>query len=145
MRDTFGKPPTWFWIVGVVLLLWGLVGIASFYFQVTLDAPALAAMSAYDRQLLQATPGWINIVYALATTCAVLGSIALLLRSAHARTIYLVSLGAVVLQFGFMLGATDLIAVKGFLVAAGFPIFIVLMAIFQLWFARVATGRGWLR
>lgn len=145
MNRAFGKPPAYFWVAGAILLLWGLAGLAAFYFQVTLDDKALAAMSDYDRKLLQGLPGWLNIDYGIATISSVLGSAALLLRSRHARLLYLVSLIAVIIQFGYMLGATDLIAVKGLLAAAGFPVFIVVMGVVQLWFARIATGRGWLR
>lgn len=145
MARAFGKPPAYFWVVGVILLLWGLAGLAAFYGQVTLDAKALAAMSDYDRALLTRLPRWLNIDYGIATIAGVLGSVALLLRSRHARLFYLVSLIAVIVQFGYMLGATDLIVVKGLLVAAGFPVFIAVMGVVQLWFARVAAGRGWLR
>lgn len=139
------KPPTWFWIVAVLLLLWAAAGMFALFAHLTVDAKALAAMSDYDRALLTRLPRWLNIDYGIATIAGVLGSVALLLRSRHARLLYLVSLVAVILQFGYILGATDLIAVKGLLVAAGFPVFIAVMGVVQLWFARVATGRGWLR
>ncbi len=139
------KPPVWFWIVAVVLLLWALAGVFAFYSQVTIDPATLAAMSDYDRQLLTSLPGWITAVYGVATIGGALGALALLARSAFARLLYLVSLAAVIVQFGYILGATDLIAVKGFATAAGFPIFIAVMGIVQLWFANMAAGRGWLR
>jgi hypothetical protein len=145
MRAPFGKPPTWFWIVSAVLLLWACAGLFAFYSQITLDAATRAKMSDDDRRLLSSMPGWLIAVYGVATVSAALGAALLLARSAQARLLYLVSLVSVIVQFGYTLGATDLIAVKGFLVAAGFPIFIVVMGIIQLWFARLATGRGWLR
>lgn len=67
MARAFGKPPAYFWVVGVILLLWGLAGLAAFYGQVTLDAKALAAMSDYDRALLTRLPRWLNIDYGIAT------------------------------------------------------------------------------
>ncbi len=144
MRAPFGKPPTWFWIVSVVFLLWACVGLFAFYSQV-LDAAAIAALDPYDRHTLTSMPVWLKAVYATAVIAATLGGVLLLLRSARARLLYLVSLVSVIVQFGYTLGATDLIAVKGFAVAAGFPIFIIVMGVVQLWFARLATGRGWLR
>lgn len=144
MRAPFGKPPIWFWIVSVVFLLWACVGLFAFYSQV-FDAAAIAALSDYDRQMLTSMPVWLKAVYGAATVAAALGGVLLLARSAQARLVYLVSLVSIIAQFGYTLGATDLIAVKGFAVAAGFPIFIALMGVVQLWFARLATGRGWLR
>lgn len=144
MSAQFGKPPLWFWIVSVVLFLWACIGLFAFYSQV-LDSAAIASLPDYDRQMLTSMPMWLKAVYAIAVLSAALGGALLLARSALARLLYLVSLVSVIAQFGYTLGATDLIAVKGFLVAAGFPIFIIAMGVVQLWFARLATGRGWLR
>lgn len=144
MRAPFGKPPIWFWIVSVLFLLWACVGLFAFYSQV-LDAAAIAALDPYDRHMLTSMPVWLKAVYGTATVAAALGGVLLLARSALARLVYLVSLVSIIVQFGYTLGATDLIAVKGFVVAAGFPIFIIVMGVVQLWFARLATGRGWLR
>ncbi|MBX9859597.1 MAG: hypothetical protein K2Y20_08420 [Sphingomonas sp.] len=144
MRAPFGKPPIWFWIVSVLFLLWACVGLFAFYSQV-LDAAAIAALDPYDRHMLTSMPLWLRAVYGIATVAAALGGVLLLARSALARLVYLVSLVSIIVQFGYTLGATDLIAVKGFVVAAAFPIFIIVMGVVQLWFARLATGRGWLR
>lgn len=144
MRGQFGKPPVWFWIVGVVLLLWACMGLFAFYSQV-LDSAAIAALPDYDRRMLTSLPVWLKAVYAIAVLSATLGGVLLLARSALARQAYLVSLVSVIVQFGYTLGATDLIAVKGLVTAAGFPVFIIAMGVVELWFARLATGRGWLR
>ena len=144
MRAPFGKPPIWFWIVSVVFLLWACVGLFAFYSQV-FDTAAIAALDDYDRHMLTSMPVWLKAVYGIATVAAALGGVLLLARSALARLVYLVSLVSIIVQFGYTLGATDLIAVKGFAAAAGFPIFIIAMGVVQLWFARLATGRGWLR
>ncbi|WP_294290715.1 hypothetical protein [uncultured Sphingomonas sp.] len=52
------------------------------------------------------------------------------------------SLIAVVIQFCWLFAATDMIAVRGFAVAAGFPIFILAVAVFQVWLAGLAIRRG---
>ncbi|MBA3880310.1 MAG: hypothetical protein C0500_11415 [Sphingobium sp.] len=144
MSAQFGKPPLWFWVVSAVLFLWACMGLFAFYSQV-LDSAGIASLPDYDRQLLTLMPMWLNAVYAIAVLSGALGGVLLLARSAHARLLFLVSLVSVIVQFGYTLGATDLIAVKGLLVAAGFPVFIIAMGVVQLWFARLATGRGWLR
>lgn len=144
MRAPFGKPPIWFWIVSVLVLLWAFAGLFAFYSQI-LDRTALATLNDYDRHMFTSMPVWLKAVYGSATISAALGGVLLLVRSAHARTLYLVSLVSVIVQFGYTLGATDLIAVKGVLVAAGFPAFIIVMGVGQPGFARFATKRGWLR
>lgn len=134
----------WFWIVSIILLLWAAAGMFALYAHFAIDAAALAAMSAYDRAYYLALPGWFGFAFALATLPALAGAIAVLMRSIRAYPLYILSLIGVIIQFGYVLGATDLIAVKGFLTAAGFPLFILAMCLVQLWFTRLAIRRGWL-
>ncbi len=139
------KPAGWFWAVSALLVLWDAAGVFAFYAHVALGEAGLAAMSNYDRQAYLALPGWFNWAFAAATWPALIGSIALLLRSRFALPLYLVSMVGVIVQFGWVFGATDLIAVKGAAATVPFPLFIFVLAGVQIWFARMATQRGWLR
>lgn len=137
-------PPKWFWAAAALIVLWGVVGVTSFYSDLTMNADSIAGMDDYDRQLYLSRPSWLNIVYGLATWGGLLGGVALLMRRRIAFALFVVSLAAVLAQFGWAFGATDLIAVKG----AGttvLPIVILIIAIFQIWFALAAARRGWLR
>lgn len=138
------RPAGWFTAVAVVLVLWGLLGCASFYAHVVYGPDMDPNATDWDRAFFAALPAWLNWVYVVAVGAGLLGSIALLLRSRLARPLYLVSLIAVIVQFGYIFLATDLIAHKGVVVATGFPIFIAVVAVFQIWFAGLAQRRGWL-
>lgn len=139
------QPPAWFWAIGGVLLIWAAAGLFAFYAHVSIDTKALAAMTEYDRTYYQSLPGWFDAVFALATVPALAGSMALLLRSRHARLLYILSLVGIIIQFGYVFGSTDMIAVKGVATAVSFPALIFLLGVFQVWFATIAIGRGWLR
>lgn len=138
------KPAVWFTVLAVLLVLWGLAGCASFYVHVAYGPDIDPNATDWDRAYFAALPGWLNIVYAAAVGAGLLGSIALLLRSKLAQPLYLVSLIAVVIQFGYIFLATDLAAHKGPATAYPFPALIFVIAIFQLWFAGYARRRGWL-
>ena len=138
------KPPVWFWIVAVIFALWGLMGIYAFYADITMGAAAKAQLSAYDRNLLASRPAWFPWLYGFGVWTGLFGAVALLLRSAYANILTIVSLVLVIVMFGFIFVATDLIAVKGFGAAAGFPIFIVFMEVAQLWLAQRGIKRGWI-
>lgn len=138
------KPPLWFWIVGVVLLLWALAGVGAFYGHLTMNQAGLAQMSDYDRRYFLSLPGWFIYVFAIATLGALAAAVALLLRSSVAWTLYLISLVAIVVQFGWVFGATDLIAVKGATETVPFPLTILMLGILSFWFAGVARKRGWI-
>lgn len=138
------KPPSWFVAIAILLVLWGLAGCASFYFHVTYGADMDPKATDWDRAFFAALPGWLNIVYAVAVGGGLLGSIALLMRSKLATLLYILSLIAVIVQFGYVLGATDLIAHKGAAATVPFPLFIAVVAVFQVWFAKRAERRGWI-
>ncbi len=138
------RPPAWFSIVGVVLALWGAIGVFMCFQQIRLGADAMGPADAYYRTLYGALPLWYNWVYAVAVGAGFLGSVALLMRSAIARPLYILSLVAVVVQFGWLFATTDIIAVRGFIETAALPIVILAVAVFQVWLAGKAIRRGWI-
>ncbi|TPG22604.1 hypothetical protein EAH87_02025 [Sphingomonas koreensis] len=138
------KPPAWFWIVAALLLLWEAVGVYACFYQVRLGPDAWPNNDDYDRALYASLPVWYNWVYAIATGAGLLGAIALIARRSIATPLLIVSLVAIVVMFGYVLGATDLIAHKGFATAAGFPIVIFLLGLLAVYLARLAGKRGWL-
>ena len=144
MASSFAqKPPVWFTIVAVILLLWGLAGCASLYAHFAIGPDMDPNATDWDRAYYAALPMWLNVDYVIAVGAGVFGSIALLLRSKWAVTLYWVSLIAVVIQFGYIFLATDIIAVKG-VWTTYFPALIFVIALFQVWFAGMAKKRGWL-
>lgn len=140
------KPPVWFWIVGIVLLLWGAIGCYAAYTQISTgpDAWGDPQNAEYNRQLYASLPVWFNWVYGLGVGSALVGALLLLMRRAVARPIFIVSVIAVVIQFGYAFLATDLIAHKGVAMTVPFPVFILVVAVFSVWFAGLSERRGWL-
>lgn len=144
MSSAFGaKPPVWFWVVSVILLLWGLAGCFSLYLHIAVGPKMDPNPTQWDLDYYAALPGWFNAVYALAVGGGVLGAAALLARSKFATLLTIASLAGIVVQFGWVFLATDLIAHKGIWVVY-FPAFILAMGLFQLWFANMAAKRGWI-
>ena len=132
-----------FWLIGVFALVWNLIGVAFWYMQTNMTAERLALMSESDRQIYEATPGWLNIAFAVAVFGGVLGALGLLMKKRWAGTMLLLSLIALLVQ---MIGAyvvTPAWAVYG---PAGLvmPAVFVLIAMFLLWYANKAQARGWL-
>ena len=121
------------------------MGVMAFVMQYGMDLDQLARTDPATARAFPAMPLWLWIVYGIAVGSGVLGAILLLMRRALAATLFLVSLIAVLVQFGYTLGMTDLIAQKGLMVAAGFPAFIILVAIVQLLYARSMVTKGALR
>jgi hypothetical protein len=138
------KPAGWFVAVAVLLVLWGLLGCVAFYMHVKFGPAIDPAATDWDRAYYAALPGWFTPVYAVAVGAGLLGAIALLLRSKLAQPLFLISLIAVIVQFGYVFLATDLLAHKGAATTVPFPSFIVAVAVFQIWLAQLARRRGWI-
>jgi hypothetical protein len=139
------RPAGWFMAVVVVLILWGLAGCAALYMHVAYGPAMDPNATDWDRAYFAALPGWFVWDYAVAVGAGLAGSIALLLRSKLAQPLYIVSLIAVIVQFGYVFLGTDLLAHKGAAATMPFPAFIAVVAVFQVWLSGVARTRGWVR
>lgn len=128
-----------------LFLLWTLIGCAAFIMQSTQDLDALARPDPYQASIWAAMPLWAWICYGIAVLAGVLGALAMILRRRIAVVLSLVSLIAVLLQFGYTFLGTDVLQVRGFVAAAIFPLVIILLSVAQLCYARLLQSRGHLR
>ncbi|EQB33684.1 hypothetical protein [Sphingobium ummariense] len=134
-----------FFVIAVILLLWNLMGVVAFVGEYTMDLDALAKTDPVGARIFAAMPGWLWVVFALAVGSGTLGALALLLRRSAAVPLFVISLAAVIVQFGYTFLATDLIAAKGVLIATAFPALIFVIAICQLLYARSLKAKGVLK
>jgi hypothetical protein len=137
--------PQFFILIAIMFLLWNLMGLASFVMQYMMDVNELAKTDPAGAKAFAAMPGWLWLVYAVAVLAGTGGAIALLMRKKAAVPLFLLSLVAVVVQFGYVFLATDLIAAKGVVVAMAFPLLIFVIAIIQWRYATAQAAKGVLR
>lgn len=136
--------PAWFRVLALVLLLWNLFGGYVCVQQLRLGADAMGPADAYQRALFARLPGWYIWNFVFAEVTGIGGALALLARRRLALPLFVLSLLGVVVQFGWLLTATDIIAHEGFATAAGLPIVIFVVCLVQVWVARLAAQRGWI-
>lgn len=142
MNNVIGtRPPAWFWIVAVLALLWELFGVASYLMHV--EVLPGGEMSEAERTLMESSPTWVTALFAIAVFSGLLGALGLVMRKSWARSLLLLSLVAVVIQFGAWLFLTEAIEVLGPSVFV-MPAIIVLVAILLVWVASTGVKRGWL-
>lgn len=138
------KPPTWFWIVAVLAILWECMGCISYLREVMMTPADLAALPAAQRDIWLMMPSWLFGVFAIATWIGLAGTVALLLRRRIARTLFIVSLIAILVQFGWVFTQTPVLKTMTFGEAAGLPIVIAVIGAVLVWFSGLAMKRGWL-
>lgn len=139
------RPPFWYWIVALLSVLWSFGGCFAYYTQVSMNAADLAKLPVAQQQLSGMTPVWVTGAYAVAVWIGLAGSFSLLARKAWARRLFIVSLIAVLVQFGWMFLTTPVMALVGPKTAIPLPATIILIAIALVWFSGFATQRRWLR
>ncbi|MEJ2298709.1 MAG: hypothetical protein P8X94_09470 [Woeseiaceae bacterium] len=139
------KPTTAYWIISGVLLVWNLIGLMFYYQQSTLTPEIMANAGLTPQQIahITNTPAWAHAGYAFAVNAGVLGAILLLLRKAWAIPLFILSLvGALVQDLDAMV-LRDGIAAWG---NAGLilPAIVIVICLYEIWYARSAKARGWL-
>ncbi|TYT27034.1 hypothetical protein FZO89_12615 [Luteimonas viscosa] len=136
--------PTLFRVIAIAALAWNLIGIAMFFLQTGMSAAQIAQLPPAQQAVYAAMPAWLSIFYAIAVFGGALGSLALLLRRRWALPLLAISLAAVLVQTIALYALTPAWQASG---VGGLPmtLLIVGIAAFLLWYARLASKRGWLR
>lgn len=145
MTNSSIKPPVWFWVIGVIALLWNLMGV-NMYLQQAYQTDSFKAMYTDTPELLEmvnSTPAWATAAFAIAVFAAALGCISLLLRKSWAKNLFLLSLIGIVAQMIYNLFISKAIEVYGPGVAL-MPILVIVVGLFLLWYSKKAITKGWI-
>jgi len=137
-----GKPPIWYWILGVVALIWNVIGLFDYYNSISLNEAYLAQTPGW-LEYIRDMPWWAKGAWGLATTTAVLGSVALLARRAWASPLFALSIGGMVISFGNQLLAPNLPEMPGWM--SLFTLLLFLIAFFLFWFSWKSGHKDWTR
>lgn len=137
------KAPAWFKVVGVVALLWNLLGCLAFFSDLRLTPEDLAKLPEAQQALYAARPGWAVAATAIAVFGGVLGAIGLLLGRRWALPLFVASLlgilvqdfGLFVLAKGASLAGPEAVVMQGIVLAVGIGLVLL---------ARTGKARGWL-
>ena len=145
--DTKTKPNKSFLIIGILALLWNIMGLFQFimaaFMQDTMLETYSETYTPQQMELFLNTPNWYYVVFGICTITGVLASIALLLKKKIAVPLFLVSLVTVlVIQGCWMLG-TQAIALLG-TEAIIMPMLVIVTSIFLYFYCKGARQNNWL-
>jgi hypothetical protein len=144
METSTPATPWHLWAVGIVSLLWNAVGGLDYTITQTRNAAYMAQVMPDQMSYLDTLPAWMIAAWAIGVWCAVLGSILLLLRSRWAVPVFALSLaGLIVTQV--QQGTTPGSPMRDSAGAIGFAVFLFVVALALLLYARAMAKRGVLR
>lgn len=136
------KAPKWFMIVAVILLIWNLLGVMAYLMQVTMSPEALAALPEAQLELLENTPAWATVAFAVAVNGGALGCLLLVLKRNLAGFFLQLSLAAVLVQmfYSFFMSKSFEVFGPGGLVM---PVMVIVIAIYLVVLASKAKANRW--
>ena len=66
MSESTNKPSVGFWIIGVIALIWNLMGVFAYITQVNMTDEVIAALPDAERALYENVPAWVTGAFAIA-------------------------------------------------------------------------------
>ena len=144
MSTSQTKPGTGFWTVSVIALLWNLIGVFFYLQQAYMTEADLAALPENQQPLYENIPAWVTGAFAIAVFGGTLGAILLLLRKRGAKTVFVISLIAVIIQMIYNLVLSDALEILG-ATAAIMPAMVLVIAIFLVVYSNQQIQKGVLK
>lgn len=137
------KPPTWFWVVAIFMLIWNLMGVGSFVMHMGMTGEAIAALPEEQQQLYTDYPLWATVFFGLAVGLSTLGSIGLVMRKKWSRPVFLAAFVFIIIQMVHNLFFTKSMEVYG-PGAAVMPVMIIIVGLFLIWMSSHTIKKNWI-
>lgn len=137
------KPPTSFWVVGVLALIWNGFGVMTYLMMQLATSDTVSEAIAKNDMAIESLPIWVTSAYAIAVWSGLLASLFLLVRKSWAKTWFLISLLGVLVQSIYTFFISNTLADSG---ASGMvlSIAIIIVAVYLYSYSGKAQKRGWL-
>lgn len=136
------KTPWWFWVLGLIFLIWNFMGVLNFLGTVMATPESYAAKGYTVDQVAFVTdvPIFYITIFALAVLSGFLGALVFLLRKAWATKVFLFSLVFILISLivDFVGGAFTVLG-TGYL---GIMLFVTVMGIVQYTVSRMMVTKG---
>ena len=140
--ETVGGVHWSFWVIGIVALIWNVMGAINFIGQ--MDADIVAAMPETHRAIIDGRPAWATGGFAIAVFGGALGCLLLLLRKSAAFYLFIASLLGVIVTMIHTIGiAGSTIDFSPFEITMMILMPLVVAA-FLIWYSMQAKSKGWI-
>ena len=135
------RPPLWFWVISVLLLLWNLMGLMAFFMDGLMSGEAMAQLPIEHQQLYLDRPIWVVIAFGAAVATGTAGCIALLLRRKLATGLFAASIVSVLIQDTWFLfgGVIEAVGTEAIIM----PILVIASLVAALLLSLRATQKSW--
>jgi hypothetical protein len=139
------RPPWHLWVVGILGLLWNLVGAMDYLMTQTQNESYMSQFTPEQLEYFYGFPTWVVATWALAVWGGVVGTVLLLVKRRVAAPVLLVSLVAMILTSFHNFVLTNGLEVMGGVLPLAFSALVFVVAIGLWYYARTMARRGVLR
>ncbi len=133
MTDT-NKSSATYWIIGILALIWNLLGVFAYLSQAYITEEALTLLPQGDQDYITNSPTWVTAAFAIAVFAGAFGCIALLMRKKLANILLLLSFIAVLVQSMYNFFIQDYVELSGQNMIM--PMMIILVSAFLVWYSK---------
>lgn len=133
-----------FWAIGIMALLWNVMGVINFLMQGNADV--VAAFPETHRTLIEGRPAWATAAFAIAVFGGALACILLLFRKSAAYYVFIASLLGVMVVLLHSLGimAGSAIDFSHFEIVMMF-LMSPMVSVLLIWYSKQSMNKGWIR
>ena len=136
MTTEFKKPKALFWVIGVLALIWNVMGIMAYLGRAFITDEMIAALPEEQQaEFLIEQPSWVTAAFAIAVFAGVLAAIFLLLRKKLAYPLFILSGIAAILQHIYLFLNVEM---TSFIM----PVLIVVVCLFLIWYSKKCKNDG---
>ena len=138
-NETAGGIHWSFWLIGVIALIWNVMGVINFFVQ--MNPEMISAYRESERAIIVGRPAWATGGFALAVFGGAIGCILLLFKKSAAYYLFIASLlGGIVtmvhtLGIGIEFGIGEIL---------GIILMPVAVAAFLIWYSKITEKKGWI-
>jgi len=141
MTDSRKKPEITFWVIGIIALIWNLMGVVAYLMQAYMTDEDLLALPLEEQALYIDIPAWVTAAYALAVFGGALGCLLLLMRKKLATLIFIFSFISILIQMSYNIFMSKAVEVYG-PGGAIMPVMIIIIGAFLIWYSKKMEQQG---
>jgi len=132
-----------FWAIGVITLVWNVMGAMNFVIQ--MNADMVAAMPETHRAIIESRPSWATAGFGVGVFGGALGCLLLLLRKSAANYLFLASLVGIIVTMIHTVRVANSAINFGLFDVSVMIIMPLVVAALLLAYSKHAQNRGWIR
>lgn len=134
------KPNAFFWVIGILALLWNIMGVVAYLGQAYMTDEILNKLPEADQEWYNNVPAWVTAAFAIAVFAGFIACIGLLLRKKWAVSLFVLSFIGVLVQQIYNFFIQDFVELTG--QRLYMPIIVVIIAGFLMWYSKGLKEKG---